>query len=88
MARLRATKMLCATLMVCTGAICTSLAFHIVGFLLGVVLLAVGIPMLVRQWTDRGVLAHLADAGLWLLGPRRETRVEPPAPAPETAGRA
>jgi hypothetical protein len=93
MARLRAMKLLCATLLVCAGAICISIGDLIRsgatgGALIGAILMVVGIPMLIRQWTDRGVLTHLADAGLWLLGPRRETRPEPPAPAPETAGRA
>ena len=95
MLRLRAMKMLCATLLVCAGAMCVSISEFFrdltLTFLLGLVLLAVGLPMLVRQWTGRGVLSHVlfawnyfVDGWYWFLGWSRAPRAG--APTEPTTG--
>jgi hypothetical protein len=65
MSELRAAKMISATLLICSGAVCLTIGGlptdgNARSFV-GLVLLAFGIPMLVRQWTGEGVLTHLRD---------------------------
>ena len=74
MAELRAAKLIAAALLVATGAACVTVGDVLryrsgpnAGILLGVGLLVVGIPMLVRQWTGRGLLYFVVSATLWLL---------------------
>jgi hypothetical protein len=63
MADLRVVKLISATLLVCTGAVCIAIG----GLPVGLVLLVVGSLLLIRQWTGRGVLDHLAAAVLWVF---------------------
>lgn len=58
MSELRSAKLLSATLLICAGAVCVTIGGLPTGESartdVGALLLAFGIPMLVRQWTGRG----------------------------------
>ena len=73
MQELRALKLLSATLLVCTGAICFTIGslptYGSPGAPVGITLLVIGIPMFIRQWTGIGVLTHfmsLIRRPIWL----------------------
>ena len=88
MARTDEFKLLSATLLVCAGALRFTIGYfepRNPGTILGLALLLVGTPMLIRQWTGRGVMAHAAGAVLWLFGtepaPGRDRAASAPGPA-------
>ena len=71
MSELRSAKLLSATLLICVGAVCVTIGGlptdGDVRAYVGVLLLAFGIPLLVRQWTGRGLLTLLRTGAQSIL---------------------
>jgi hypothetical protein len=78
---LRAMKLLCATLLVCTGAACIAFGGWTLdhpGKYIGFVLLVLGIPMMVRQWTGRSIISNFIATILWFFEPPPWVQATPP----------
>jgi hypothetical protein len=67
MMELRAAKLVSATLLICTGAVCVAIGELLAnvrnaGTFVGLALLIIGIPILIRQWSGQGPYAHVRNA--------------------------